>query len=60
MLRAAIIFFVLALVALLFGLSHLAGVSLAAGKILLLVFVVLAVISYLVSLGKGGHAPPQP
>lgn len=55
MLRAAILFFVLALVAILFGATGFAGVSMEIGKTVLFVFLVLAVISFVASLvtGKG-------
>lgn len=46
MLRAAIAFFILAIVAILFGVTGVAGVSMEIGKLLLIVFLVLAVISY--------------
>lgn len=45
MLRAAIGFFVLGLLALFFGANGIAGVSIEMGRILLLVFIVLAVLS---------------
>ena len=50
MLRAAIAFFVIGLLALLFGAIGIAGISLEIGKTILGIFVVLAVISYVVSL----------
>ncbi|MBC7753150.1 MAG: DUF1328 domain-containing protein [Moraxellaceae bacterium] len=50
MLRAAIAFFVIGLLALLFGAVGIAGISLEIGKTILGIFVVLAVISYVVSL----------
>ena len=53
MLRAAIIFFVLGLVAMLFGANGFAGVTMEIGKLLLLVFVALAVISALIGLASG-------
>lgn len=53
MLRAAIAFFILALVALLFGSYGVAGVSMEAGRLLLGVFIVLAVVSFVVSLITG-------
>lgn len=53
MLRAAIAFFVLALIALLFGSYGIAGVSMEAGRLLLGVFIVLAVVSFVVSLISG-------
>jgi uncharacterized membrane protein YtjA (UPF0391 family) len=56
MLRAAIVFFILALVALLLGATGFAGMSMEIGKSLLLVFLVLSAISFLVSL-FGGNKP---
>ena len=53
MLRAAILFFVLALVALLLGATGIAGVSMDIGRTLLFVFLVLAVISFVASLVTG-------
>jgi uncharacterized membrane protein YtjA (UPF0391 family) len=57
MLRAAIGFFVLALLAILLGANNIAGVSMEVGRMLLFVFLVLAVISFVVSLvgGRGGR-----
>lgn len=57
MLRAAIIFFVLALVALLFGAYGIAGLSLDIGKVLLFVFLVLSIISAIVALVRGRRPP---
>lgn len=54
MLRAAIIFFVLALVAVLFGATGFAGVSMDIGKGLLFVFLILALISFVVGMLRGG------
>lgn len=53
MLRAAIVFFVLALIAILFGANGIAGVSMEAGKLLLGVFIVLAIVSFVISLVSG-------
>lgn len=53
MLRAAIVFFVLGLVAMLLGANGFAGVTLEIGKLLLIVFVALAIISTLISLASG-------
>jgi uncharacterized membrane protein YtjA (UPF0391 family) len=53
MLRAAIIFFVLALVGIVVGATGFAGVSMDIGKTLLEVFVVLAVISLVAGLVTG-------
>lgn len=50
MLRAAIAFFVLAIVAFVLGASGIAGISMEIGKLLLTVFLVLAVISFVIDL----------
>ena len=55
MLRAAILFFVLALVAILFGATGFAGVSMEIGKTVLFVFLVLAAISFVASLVTGNR-----
>lgn len=57
MLRAAIGFFVLALVAILLGANGVAGVSLEVGKILLFVFLFLAIISFVFSILTGRKPP---
>lgn len=59
MIRAAIAFFVLALIAVLFGAYGVAGISMELGKILLMVFLALAVLSFVGSLvsGKRTHLP---
>ncbi len=56
MVRAAIAFFVLALVSILFGATGIAGVSLEIGKLFLGIFLVLAVVSFVLSIA-GGRAP---
>lgn len=53
MVRAAITFFVLAILAFLFGAYGIAGLSVEIGKILLMVFLALAVLSFLGSLITG-------
>ena len=53
MLRAAIIFFVLGLVAILLGATGFAGVSMDIGRMLLIAFLALAVISFLASVLTG-------
>lgn len=53
MIRAAIAFFVLALVAIVLGANGIAGLSIEIGKILLFVFLALAIISFLVSIITG-------
>lgn len=59
MLRAAIAFFVLALIAMVLGASGFAGMSMEVGRTLLFVFLVLAVISFVANLltGKRGGTP---
>lgn len=53
MLRAAVIFFVLGLVAILLGANGIGGLSVDIGKTLLFVFLILAVISFIASLVMG-------
>jgi uncharacterized membrane protein YtjA (UPF0391 family) len=53
MIRASIAFFILAIVAYIFGANGIAGVSVDIGKLLLSVFLVLAVISILIGLISG-------
>lgn len=50
MLRAAIAFFILAIVAFILGASGIAGMSMEIGKLLLTVFLVLAVITFIIDL----------
>lgn len=57
MLRAAIAFFVLALIAILLGANGVAGLSLEVGKILLFVFLFLAIISFVLSIVTGKKPP---
>lgn len=56
MLRWAIIFFVVALVAAVFGFGGVAGEAAWIGKVLLVVFVILAVVSLL--FGRGSRTLP--
>jgi uncharacterized membrane protein YtjA (UPF0391 family) len=53
MLRASIAFFIIGLVALALGAGGIAGMSIDIGRILLSVFVVLAIISFVVGLVSG-------
>jgi uncharacterized membrane protein YtjA (UPF0391 family) len=53
MLRAAIAFFILGLIAIVFGATGFAGLSIEIGKTLLFVFLVLAAISFIASLVMG-------
>lgn len=53
MLRAALAFFVLALLAIILGANGIAGMSMEIGRMLLFVFLILAVISVVASLVTG-------
>ncbi|MFN3454061.1 MAG: DUF1328 domain-containing protein [Pseudobdellovibrio sp.] len=53
MLRAAIAFFILAIIAFIFGANGIAGLSMDIGKVLIGVFLVLAVLSFIMSLVSG-------
>ena len=53
MLRAAIAFFVLGLVAILLGANGVGGLSIDIGKTLLFIFLVLSVISFIASMVVG-------
>ena len=55
MLRAALAFFVLAIIAYILGATGVAGISMDIGRILLVVFLVLAVIGVAVGLIGGGR-----
>ena len=56
MLRAAIVLFIIGIVAMLFGLGNIAGVSFELGRILLIVFVGLAIVGFVVALVTGRRA----
>jgi uncharacterized membrane protein YtjA (UPF0391 family) len=58
MLRAAIAFFVIALIAVFLGANNIAGMSMELGKVLLAVFLVLAVLSFLANLLSGRGSRP--
>lgn len=53
MLRAAIVFFIIGIVAYLLGAGGIAGLSVEIGRILLFVFLVLAIISFIVNVVNG-------
>lgn len=59
MLRAAIAFFIIGILAIVLGANNVAGLSVEVGRTLLIVFVVLSIISFLASLagGRGGRSP---
>lgn len=58
MVRASIVFFVLALIAMLLGAYGVAGVSIEMGKLLLITFLILSGVSLVVGL-IGGKRPSQ-
>lgn len=53
MIRAAIAFFILAIIAFFLGANGIAGISMEIGRVLLFVFLVLAVISFVGSIATG-------
>ena len=60
MLRAAITFFIIGLLAVFLGANNVAGISIELGRLLLYVFIVLALVSFAVSLitGRGPRSLP--
>jgi uncharacterized membrane protein YtjA (UPF0391 family) len=58
MLRLALLFLIIALVAGLFGFNLVAGMSFEAAKLLFGLFIILAIIFFLASLFRGAAAPP--
>lgn len=60
MIRAAISFFILALIAFIFGANGIAGLSMEIGKLLLAVFLVLAVVSFVGALIMGRRTRELP
>jgi uncharacterized membrane protein YtjA (UPF0391 family) len=58
MIRAAIAFFIIALIAMFFGMNNIAGVSAEMGKLLLFIFLALAAISFIISLFTGRRTGP--
>jgi len=58
MLRAALGFFVLALIAVVLGATGVAGISMQIGQTLLVVFLILALVSFIFSLFSG-RGPPR-
>lgn len=57
MLQASIAFFIIAIVAYIFGVNGVAGMSMEVGKLLLGVFIILAIISTIVGLFRRGSTP---
>jgi uncharacterized membrane protein YtjA (UPF0391 family) len=60
MLRTSIVFFIIGLVAYLFGAVGLAGVSIEIGRLLLIVFVILALVSFVLSIFRKKGPPLIP
>lgn len=60
MLGAALLFFVLGLIAMLMGAGNVAGMSFEIGQTLLAVFLVLAVVSLVIGLFTGRRTTPLP
>lgn len=60
MLRAAIVFFIIALIAAFFGMGNVSVISAELGRTLLYVFLALAIVSFLVSLVSRRSGPPLP
>lgn len=60
MLRAALVFFILGVVAILLGAGNIAGISLEIGQSLLAVFLILSIISLVVSLFSGRNPTTLP
>ena len=59
MLRAAIAFFVIGLLAVFLGANNIGGLSIELGKTLLFVFLALAIVSFVVSLVTGRRTGPS-
>jgi uncharacterized membrane protein YtjA (UPF0391 family) len=53
MIRAAIIFFLIAILAFVFGAYGIAGISIEIGKILLGVFIAFAILSFVIGFARG-------
>ncbi|MEQ1876074.1 MAG: DUF1328 family protein [Bdellovibrionia bacterium] len=60
MLQAAVAFFLIGLLAMFLGAGNVAGLSIEMGRLLLIVFVVLAVVSFVLSLLRGKPRSPIP
>lgn len=57
MLGLAVLFFVIAIIAALFGFGVIAGVAAGAAKIFFIVFIILAILSLLGAVVRGGRGP---
>jgi uncharacterized membrane protein YtjA (UPF0391 family) len=61
MIRAAITFLIIGLIAMFLGMGNVAGISIEIGKTLLFVFLALAIISFLIGIFTGRRSgPPLP
>jgi uncharacterized membrane protein YtjA (UPF0391 family) len=60
MLRLAIVFFVIALIAALLGFGRIEGVAMEGAQIFFFIFLVLAVLSLLFGIFRGAGSPPPP
>lgn len=60
MIRAAITFFIIALVAFILGANNIAGLSMEIGKILLIVFLILAALSFVYGMITGRNPKQLP
>ena len=60
MLRAALLFFIIGLVALILGANGFAGLSIEMGRTLLFVFIVLSVISFILGVIRGKRPNMSP
>ena len=58
MLRAAITFFIIGLIAMFLGMNNVAGISVELGKLLLFVFLGLALVSFIFALITGKRSGP--
>ncbi len=58
MLYWAAVFFIIALVAAIFGFGGVAEASLGIAKVLFFIFIILFIISLVVGLGRRGRTPP--
>jgi len=57
MLRAALGFFILALISVVVGAAGIAGITLDVARLLLIVFLILAVISFIIGIVTSGRPP---
>lgn len=53
MLRSSMIFFILGITSMIFGAYEIANISVEIGKVLLMIFIVLAILSFMIELIRG-------